>query len=142
MASGIYDVFKVDLMDGTVDLAVSGDSIKCALLDDSHSFTATDTNWAAISTNEATGTGYTAGGVALSTASMAVTIASNVAKFDHADAVWTSADFTAYHAVLYSVTNSNSLIASLDFGGAKTVSGGGSLTVQWSTGGIVTLATA
>lgn len=136
MASGIYDVFKVDLMDGSVDLATAGDTFKVALYDTNHSFTATDTVYTA--TNElATTGGYTQDSKALAGAD--VSIAANTAKWDATDTAWTSATFSAYHAVIYDVTNTNSLIASIDFGGVQTVSNG-TFTIQWNASGIVTLA--
>ena len=134
MASGIYEDFKEDLMGAAVDC--TGDTINVALLDDSHAFTATDTSWAAISANEMTGTGYSANGAAL--ASKTITVTSSVAIWDGADTAWTTSTFTAYHAAIYSVTNTSSLICSIDFGGAQTVSGG-TFTIEWSTGGIITL---
>jgi len=136
MASGIYDDFKEDLMDGSVDLSNGGDTLKVALLDSSHTFTAGDANWAAVSANEITGTGYSAGGVTMSTQSVAV--ATNTATFDLGDAIWTTATFTAAHAVVYSVTNSSSLIASFDFGGDQSVSAG-TFTIQWHGNGVITL---
>ena len=137
MASGIYDCFKEDLMDATVNL--SSDTIKVALLDDSHAFDATDTTWADISANEITntsGTAYTAGGEAL--AGLTIVVSSNIARWDANDAAWTTATFSAYHVVLYDTTNSDSLIASIDLGGEQTVTSG-TFTVEWSAGGILSL---
>jgi len=134
MASGIYDDFKEDLLQGACDM--TGDTIYVGLLDDNHSFTATDNSWSDISTNEMTGTGYSANGAQLGT--LSISVASNVATWDAGDISWTTATFTAYHAAIYNVTNSSSLVASIDFGGAQTVSGG-TFTIEWSTGGIITL---
>lgn len=137
MASGIYDDFKVDLMDGSVDLSNGGDTIKCGLLDNSHSFSASDSVWGDISANEISGTGYTAGGATL--ANQAVSMAANTATFDADDASWASATFTTYHAVLYDTTNTSSLICSIDFGGAQTVTSG-TFTIEWNANGIISLA--
>lgn len=135
MASGIYVVAKGDLMTGAINLGDGGDTIKVALYDDSHAFTATDTAYT--TTNElATAGGYTQGGATL--AGQAVTEAATT-KWDATDTAWTSATFTAYHAVIFDATNTNSLICSIDFGGAKTVSAG-TFTIIWSTDGILTLA--
>lgn len=136
MASGIYIVFKGDLMEKMVDIGDGGDTIKVALLDDSHAFTEGDDVWGDISANEVSGAGYTAGGATL--AGQAVTEAATT-KFDGTDTAWTSASFTAYHAVIYDTTNTSSLICSIDFGGAKTVSAG-TFTIQWHASGIITLA--
>ena len=136
MASGIYDCFKEDLMVADVNLGTGGDTLKVALLDNSHAFDATDTVWSDISANEISGTGYTAGGATL--ASQAVAVASNTAAFDAADTSWTTATITAYHAVIYDTTNTNSLICSIDFGGAQTATTG-TFTIEWNANGIVSL---
>jgi len=133
MASGLYERFKANLMNKEVDL--EGDVIKVALLNNSHSFTATDNTWSQVSANElASGNGYTTGGATL--AGMSVTQAS-ATKWDATDSVWTDATFVAYHAVIYQSVSGN-LIASIDFGGAKTVTGG-TFTVTWNIAGIVTV---
>ena len=138
MASGIYNVFLTDLMDGSVNLSSGGDTLKCGLLNNSHSFTATDTTWSSISANEVIGTGYTAGGNTL--AGQSVSGTTTVAFYAN-DTQWTSASFTAYHAGLYDVTNTNSLMISIDFGGAQTVASG-TFTIQWNASGIITLTSA
>lgn len=133
MASGIYNRFKANLFNGVVDL--EGDTIKVALYDNSHSFTAGDTDYT--TTNElATAGGYTQGGATLG--SKAVTEAATT-KWDAADTEWTSATFTTYHAVIYDSTAGNDLICSIDFGGAQTVASG-TFTIEWNSDGILSLA--
>lgn len=137
MASGIYTAFKEDLMTKAVNLGTGGDTIKVGLLNDSHAFNAAHAAWSDVSTNELAGTGgYTTGGATLG--SQAVT-AGTTTKWDAADTAWSSATFTAYHAVIYDTTNTNSLICSIDFGGAQTVTSG-TFTIQWHADGIITLA--
>ena len=133
MASGIYNRFKANLMNKVVDL--EGDTIKVTLYDNSHSFTAADTDYTTDNELATTG-GYTQGGATL--ASKAVTEAATT-KWDAADVAWTSATFTAYHAVIYDSTAGNDLIASIDFGGAKVVAAG-TFTIQFDAAGIITLA--
>ncbi len=120
-------------MNKIVDL--EGDTIKITLYDNSHSFTATDTDYTTDNELATTG-GYTQSGNTLG--SKAVTEAATT-KWDAADTAWTSATFTAYHAVIYDSTASNDLIASIDFGGAKTVAAG-TFTIQFDAAGIITLA--
>jgi len=134
MASGIYNRFKANLMNKEIDL--ESDTIKVGLLNNSHSFTATNTTWANVSANEITGTGYTAGGATI--AGKAVTEAATT-KWDATDTSWTSATFTAYHAVIYDASVSDNLICSIDFGGAQAVTSG-TFTIQWHSDGIITLA--
>jgi hypothetical protein len=138
MASGIYNRFKANLMNKVVDL--EGDTINVMLLDNSHAFDATDNVIGDVNANElANGNGYTTGGEALTT--KAVTQAATT-KWDADDTAWTSATFTAYHAVIWDDTvGTDDLICSIDFGGAKTVSGG-TFTIQWHADGIITMAEA
>ena len=49
-ASGIYDGFMADMAGGLVDWDT--DTLKIALLSDSHTFTASDDTWADVSANE------------------------------------------------------------------------------------------
>ena len=133
MASGIYNRFKANLMNKEVDM--EGDTINVALYDNVHAFTATDTDYT--TDNElATAGGYTQGGQALDNKS--VTEAATT-KWDADDESWTSASFTAYHAVIYDTSVTNDLICSIDFGGAQTVSAG-TFTIQWHASGIITMA--
>lgn len=135
MASGIYNRFKANLLNKEIDL--EADTIKVMLLNNSHAFTATHNQKSEIVANEITGTGYTAGGAVL--ANKAVTQAAT-SKWDADDTAWTSASFTAYHAVIFDDTLINDdLICSIDFGAAKTVSAG-TFTIQWHIDGIITLA--
>lgn len=135
MASGIYNRFKANLMNKEVDL--EADTIQVALLDNSHSFSATDNVWSDVSANEISGTGYTASGLTLS--GKAVTQAATT-KWDATDASWSSSSFTAYHAVIWDDSvGTDDLICSIDFGGAQTVSSG-TFTISWDSDGIITLA--
>ena len=135
MASGIYNRFKANLLNKEIDL--EADTIKVMLLNNSHAFTATHNQKSEIVANEISGTGYTAGGAAL--ANKAVTQAAT-SKWDADDTAWTTASFTAYHAVIFDDTLTNDdLICSIDFGAAKTASAG-TFTIQWHTDGIITLA--
>lgn len=77
-------------------------------------------------TNEVTGTGYTAGGQAL-TISTSPTSGNNsssvpTAYVSFSNVSWTSASFTARGALIYNTTQGNKSVAVLDFGSDKTVS--------------------
>lgn len=133
MASGIYNRFKANLMNKVVDL--EGDTINVSLYDNSHSFTAADTDYTTSNELATTG-GYTQGGKPL--VSKAVTEAATT-KFDADDLAWTSATFSAYHCVIWDSTATNDLIASIDFGGEQAVAGA-TFTIQWHADGIITLA--
>lgn len=134
MASGVYNQFKADVLNGEVDL--EADTIMVALLDSNHTFTATDTTWADISANEVGASGtYVAGGTALVGSS--VTEAAST-KWDATDHSWTTATITARYAVLYNSSVSDNLILCIDFGSNKT-STAGTFTIQWASAGILTL---
>jgi len=139
MASGIYNQFKAELMSGTFDLV--NDTVKVALMNSSHSFSASAIGWSSVSANEISGTGYTAGGAALANKSVTQNNTNNDGVFDADDLSWTSATFTAYHAVLHDTTPTSPadpLICSIDFGGAQTVSSG-TFTIQWDSDGIINI---
>jgi len=134
MASGLYERVKANLMNKEVDL--EADTIKVALLDDNHSFTATHNTWSDVSANEISGTGYTAGGEELT--NKTVTQGATT-KWDADDLIWSNASFTAYHAVIYDDTlTGDDLIASIDFGEAKQVSNS-TFKIAWDAAGIITL---
>jgi hypothetical protein len=71
-------------------------------------------------------------------ANQTVSLATSTATFDGDDETWTLATFAAFHVVLYSATNGSSLICSIDFGGAQSVSGG-TFTIEWNSSGIISL---
>lgn len=137
MASGIYTQFKANLMNKVVDL--EADSIYVTLYDNLHVFTETDTSYTI--TNELASTGgYTRGADASNLLAGKAVTEGTTTKWDATDHAWTSATFTAYHAVLWDANaGTNDLICSFDFGGAKTVASG-TFTISWHSDGIITLA--
>ena len=105
--------FKTELYTAVHNL--STDTLKIALYTASADLNESTTVYSA--TNEVTGTGYVAGGVALT----GVTISSSgyTAYVDFADVVF-GASVTARCALIYNVTQGNKSIAVLDFGSDKT----------------------
>ena len=73
-------------------------------------------------TNEVTGTGYTAGGVVVTGATISTDVQTGTVYVDFADVAWPGANFTARGALIYNVTRSNKSVAVLDFGSDKTFS--------------------
>tara|TARA_R110002012_G_scaffold252045_1_gene430116 strand:+ start:335 stop:751 length:417 start_codon:yes stop_codon:yes gene_type:complete len=110
--------FKAEILDEQHDLVA--DTIKVALFTSSASLGAGTTAYS--TSNEISGTGYTAGGEALS--NKVVTTTGTTAYFDSDDPTWSGASFTARGALIYNDTNGDKAIAVLDFGGDFTVSGG------------------
>lgn len=132
--SGIYNRFLNNLMTKQVDLV--NDTVKVALMNNSHSFVGTDNEWADVSANEITGVGYTAGGEEIT--GKGVTQGATTV-WDADNVMWYDAQFSAYHAVIYDDTLANKdLICSIDFGGEYAINDG-YFEIEWSGNGIITL---
>jgi len=119
--------FKVDLLNGihafgtTVARAgTTADTMYMALYTSSATLDATTTAYSA--TNEVSGTGYVAGGQALTT--VAPTSSGTTAYLDFDDETWTSSTITARGALIYNSDQSNKSVAVLDFGADKTSTAG------------------
>ena len=76
------------------------------------------------STNEATGTGYTAGGNTLTGASVNLDTATGVVYVSFSNTSWSNASFTCRGALIYNTSKSNKSVAVLDFGSDKIVTSG------------------
>lgn len=89
---------------------------------------------------EASGTGYVAGGQALTNKSIVYTGATNVIKLDADDVIWTNSTIpNVTHALLYDDTTANKpVIGYVDFDGSFS-SANGSFTVSWDASGIATI---
>lgn len=105
--------FKKELYQGVHDL--STDTLKIALYTASADLNAATTAYS--STNEVTGGGYTAGGVALTGTTIN---AENYTAYVNFNNVVFNASVTARCALIYNVTQGNKSIAVLDFGSDKT----------------------
>lgn len=116
-----------------------GDTYKVKLLS-AATFDATHTTLAATGGTEATtGTGYTAGGQALT--SVIVSTVSNDAVFDSDDVTWNAAGglITASYAILYNATDANDPpVAFIDFGEERSAGSGTVFSIQWNAAGIFT----
>ena len=110
--------FKSEILQEGHQMAT--DTIKLALFTSSASLGEGTTAYS--TSNEVSGTGYTAGGVTLTSTTVSTT--GTTAFFDADDPEFTSASFTARGALIYNSSNSNKAIAVLDFGGDFTVSSG------------------
>jgi hypothetical protein len=115
--------FKKELMQGVHNFTAStGDTFKLALYNNSASFTAATTAYTV--TNEVGDSGsYAAGGGALT--NVTPTTSGTTAFTDFDDLTFTTATITAYGALIYNDTAAgNPSVVVLDFGGAKTSTGG------------------
>ena len=123
----LTDTFLQDCLDGAQNLGDGGDTLKIALYTSSATLGATTSAYT--TTNEVSGTGYTAGGATLASQAVAYDATNKVAFFDAADPAFTTATITARGALIYNNTKSNASIAVLDFGSDFT-STAGTFTVQ------------
>jgi len=119
--------FKVELLNGIhafgTTVARGGttaDSMYIALFTSSASLDATTTAYS--TTNEVSGTGYTAGGNSLT--AVAPTSSGTTAYTDFNDTTWSTATITARGALIYNSTQSDKAVAVLDFGSDKTSTAG------------------
>lgn len=75
-----------------------------------------------VGTDETSGTGYTAGGAALTNVEPSTSGTTAITDFN--DVSWTSASFSATGAEIYNTTSSNRSVSTHDFGGTQTVTSG------------------
>jgi len=121
--------FKTQLLTGTHDFTNgTGDTFKIALFTSAATLGAATTAYS--TSNEASGTGYTAGGNTLT--NVTPTSSGTTAFTDFADTTWSSASITARGALIYNSTEADAAVVVLDFGSDKT-STAGDFTIQFPT---------
>lgn len=140
ITSAICTSFKQELLVATHNFTAStGDTFKLALYTSSATLGATTTAYT--TTNEVSGTNYTAGGGTLT--SVTPTTSGTTAVCDFADLTFGTATITARGMLIYNSTDSNKSVAAIDFGGDKT-STAGDFTIVFpsptATGAIIRLA--
>ena len=117
--------FKVELLQAIHNFGpTSPNTFKVALYTAAANIGPTTTVYS--TTNEVSGSGYTAGGNTL-TISVSPTSGNDsefipTAYISFANTTWTNASFTCRGALVYNVTQGNKSVAVLDFGTDKTVS--------------------
>ena len=116
IAQTLCTSFKQQLLLAVHDF--STDTFKIALYTASANLGAATTVYT--STGEITGTGYVAGGIALTGAT--VNTSGTTAYVDFANATWNPAAFTCRGALIYNASKSNKAVAVLDFGADKIAS--------------------
>ena len=109
---------------GTTTTTGSGNAFKIALFTSSATLSASTTAYS--SSNEASGTGYSAGGNALT--NVTPTTSSTTALTDFADTTWSSSTVTARGALIYNSStaagSANRAVLVLNFGSDKSSSSG------------------
>ena len=112
---GLTNSFKQDMLQAGQNIIT--DTLKMALYTAFSDIGALTTAYT--TTNEVTGTGYTAGGVAVTGATLSTDTQTGTVFVDFANVSWPGASFTARGALIYNVTRSNKSVAVLDFGSDK-----------------------
>ena len=125
--------FKQELLEGKHDFTASGHSFKLALFTSSATLGASTTDYS--TTNEVSGTCYTAGGGALT--NVAPSLDGTTAITDFNDLTFSTATITANGAMIYNTTtgggsSTTDAVIILAFGGDKT-STAGDFTIQFPT---------
>jgi hypothetical protein len=118
ITAAMCNSFKEELLKGIHDFTT--DTFKVALYTDSATLGAATTVYT--TSNEASGSGYAAGGNTLTGVSVA--LSQGVAFVDFGDTTWTSGNFSARGALIYNSSKANRAVAVYEFGEVKTVSGG------------------
>ena len=139
-ASGLFVLTFRDILDSTQMAVDTGsDTFKCAMITNSSTPNfETHDHWSDLSGNEVSGTGYTAGGAALT--SITLGNDSGTLKFDAADTSWTTATISsARAAVIYDDTLANDPLICLVNFGADYASSAGTFQITWNASGIWTI---
>ena len=129
ITQAICTSFKKELLEGVHNFKNSGGStFKIALFTSSASLDASTTAYS--TSNEVSGTGYSAGGNTLTRVDP--TTSGTTAFTDFADSTFSTATITANGAVIYNDGASDAAVIVLAFGGDKT-STAGDFTIQFPT---------
>jgi hypothetical protein len=125
-------IFKQNLLSGLENFAVGTPyTYKIALYTSLANLNASTLTYTTL--GEITGTGYTAGGKALTISPVPTSDTSNNTAFiSFANVTWNPASFTASGALIYNSTT-NAAVAVLDFGGVKTQNAAGTFTITFPT---------
>lgn len=118
----VCNVLLSDLLKGQRNFDSGGDTFKIALYTSSATLSATSTQYT--TTNEVSGTGYSAGGNTLTNNGVVGGSGNSTAYCDFADSTWAASTITARGAMIYESTTDNPACLILDFGADKSSSAG------------------
>lgn len=141
----IYGQLFLQAFKKTIDLLGTPDTLKTMLCTSSYVPNQDTHVFKSDVTNEVTGTGYTAGGVALTTMVFTYTAGTNVVMLDADDASWAASTITARVAVVYDATPASDATRPLfvyQLSTTDIVSTAGTFTVTWNASGIMTITVA
>jgi hypothetical protein len=118
LQQGQTNSFKQDILQAGQNLAT--DTLYMALYTGFATLGPTTTVYT--TSDEVTGTGYTAGGVTLTGVTINTDVNSGIVYVNFNNVSWPGASFTARGALIYNSTRSNKSVAVLDFGSDKVFS--------------------
>ena len=133
-----YGLFLRNQINGSSVVDFDTDTIKVSLHTSTYTPNQDTDDFFNDATNEVTGTGYTAGGITLTSPTVSYDTASDQVRLDAADVSWTTSTITARYAVVYKSTgtsSTSSLICYFDFGSNQSTTAG-TFAIQWATDGI------
>ena len=137
ITTAMCNSFKQELLGGTHDLDTN--TIKLALIKASPSgtYNASTTNYTDVTgnTDEASGTGYSAGGQTLDGAT--ISLSGSTAILDFTDEVFSDVTVSTDGCIIYNSSQSNKAIAVIDFGGTVSATAG-DLTIEFPAAGAST----
>lgn len=121
ITQAVCNSFKQELLHGIHDFRTTGDTFKIALYTSTATLSKSTTAYA--TTNEVSGTGYTAAGNTLTKVNPS--LSGDTALTDFGDSTWSTSTITARGALVYNDTEAgNNSIFVLDFGSDKSSSAG------------------
>jgi hypothetical protein len=140
MPNAIYNSFKRDIANGSIDLDT--DSIKIMLVTSTYVANIDTHAKRSDITNEISGSGYTSGGVVLIGKSVTMNTTTDKGVFDADDVTISTATITARAGILYKsrggASSADELIAYLDFG-SDVACTAGNFNIAFDVNGIITL---
>ena len=130
VTTAVCNTFKTEVLEAEHDFGVSTQVYKIALYLTGATINKSTTSYG--TTQESSGTNYSAGGKKLAVASQLVTLETDTACVDFGNVSWETATITAKGAVIYNFSSSTKkkAVCVLNFGGNKT-STAGTFTVQF-----------
>jgi len=142
VTASLYGLALQSALNGEIDFDT--DTIKVMLCGSSYTPLQDTHRYKSSVTGEVTGTGYTAGGLPLSSKTVTYASGSNTLTLDAADVTWPASSITARYAVIYKDTGTaatSPLICFVDFG-EEITSAGAAFLISWDAAGIVALTAA
>lgn len=135
LASGLYTATMRDALKNVIALDVTSTACKVAMYTNTltNNFDADPSSYS--TTNEVSGTGYTAGGIVIASPTLIASLGN--LTFDIADSVWTTTTISnSRGAILYAdALTPKANIVSISFG-ADYSTVAGNFTIQWNAAGL------